>query len=86
MSTERLAEADADLMFPITYLRRPATKEDLAAMSETAVWQSLKGVQAGQVFEVDGANWFGGHPLAAVALLDDLAAAVSGELAPYAAP
>ena len=42
-------------------------------MSETAVWQSLEGVQAGQVFEVDGANWFGEHPLAAVALLDDLA-------------
>lgn len=83
VSTERFAEADADLMFAITNVRSPQTKEDLAAISQTPVWQSLAGVQAGQVFEVDGADWFGGHPLAAIALLDDLAAAVDGSLAPY---
>lgn len=83
VSTERFGEADADLLFPITYERRPQTKDDLRALSQTPLWQSLEGVQAGEVFEVDGATWFGGHPLAAVALLDDLAAAVEGSLAPY---
>lgn len=83
ISTERFAEADADLMFPITYHRSPDTKEDLRALSQTAIWQALDGVQSGQVYEVDGATWFGGHPLAAIALLDDLAAAVDGDLPPY---
>lgn len=84
VSTERFAEADADLMFAITYERRPQTKDDLRTLSQTPIWQALDGVQAGQVFEVDGATWFGGHPLAATALLDDLAAAVDDSLAPYA--
>lgn len=83
VSTERFAEADADLMFAITYDRRPQTKDDLRTLTQTPIWQALRGVQSGQVFEVDGATWFGGHPLAAIALLDDLAAAVSGDLSPY---
>lgn len=81
---ERLADADADLMFAITYDRRPQTKQDLRDLHGSPVWHTLDGVQAGRVFEVDGATWFGGHPLAAIALLDDLAAAVEGELEPYA--
>lgn len=85
VSTERLTEADADLMFAITYERRPQTRDDLDTLSQTEIWRSLEAVRAGQVYEVDGANWFGGHPLAAIALLDDLAAAVDGDLPAYGA-
>lgn len=84
VSLERLAMADADLMFAITYDRRPQTKEDLRAMAQTPIWQEI--VQDSQVHEIDGATWFGGHPLAAIALLDDLTTAVRGNLTPFRSP
>lgn len=83
VSSERLGDADADLLFPITYDRRPQTRDDLAQLAATDLWDNLDAVTAGEVYEVDGGAWFGGHPTAAIALLDDLEAAVTGELPAY---
>jgi iron complex transport system substrate-binding protein len=86
VSGERLDDADADLMFPITYERRPQSRDDLDALASTPLWATLTAVEEDQVFEVDAGAWFGGHPSAGVALLDDLAATVDGDLAPYEGP
>lgn len=54
ISPELLPEHDADLIF-LLYTRDPAVN---APITDSAIWATLKAVQAGQVVEINGATWY----------------------------
>lgn len=54
ISPELLPAHDADLIF-LLYTRDPAVN---APITDSAIWATLKAVQAGQVVEINGATWY----------------------------
>jgi len=54
ISPELLPEHDADLIF-LLYTRDPAVN---APITDSAIWATLKAVQAGQVVEINGSTWY----------------------------
>ncbi|MEO1350121.1 MAG: iron-siderophore ABC transporter substrate-binding protein [Cyanobacteria bacterium J06635_15] len=71
ISNERLDLIDGDILFVLTF--NEEDKPMLQSSLQDPLWQKLKAVQQGQVYLVDGWTWVVSNPLAANAVLDDLA-------------
>lgn len=75
ISRELLGQADGDVIFLWTGENTPEATETAQQKMETLqqdpLWQQLKAVQAGRVYQVPS-YWIGSGPLAANAVLDDL--------------
>lgn len=70
ISTEQLEQIDGDILFVLTF--GETDKKMLEKLEQNSLWKTLKAVQRGQVYLVDGWTWVVGNPLAADAVLDDL--------------
>lgn len=69
LSREFVRRADGDVIFVWSY--DPAEREELEKIEADPLWNRLDAVGEGRVYEV-GDHWYGGGPLAADAVLDDL--------------
>lgn len=79
LSLEALEKIDGDWLFVGTLTGKGKAAQALAHIKTTQAFQQLKAVQNNQVVSVDGSLWTSvGGPLAAMAVLDDLASAFEG--------
>lgn len=69
LSKEFIRRADGDVVFVWSY--DPVEREELEKIEADPLWNRLGAVREGRVYEV-GDHWYGGGPLAADAMLDDL--------------
>ncbi len=69
ISRELTRKADGDVIFVWSF--SPEEREEWQKIKEDPLWNRLRAVQSGRVYEV-GAHWYGSGPLAANAILDDL--------------
>ena len=75
ISRELLEQADGDVIFlwtgESTAEAAEAAEQNLQVLQQDPLWQKLKAVQQGQVYQVPS-YWIGSGPIAANAVLDDL--------------
>lgn len=75
ISRERFEQADGDMIFlwtgENTAEENERLQQRLADLKRDPLWQQLKAVQAGRVYQVPS-YWIGSGPIAANAVLDDL--------------
>ncbi len=75
ISREQIAQVDGDVIFlwtgDNTAADRQTSQQQLQKLRQEPLWQQLRAVQAGRVYEVPG-YWIGNGPIAANAILDDL--------------
>lgn len=75
ISRELLEQADGDVIFlwtgENTAEAAEGAQKNLQALQDNPLWQQLKAVQAGRVYQVPS-YWLGSGPIAANAVLDDL--------------
>lgn len=76
ISKELIGQADGDVIFVWSF--SPEEREELAKIADDPLWAKLGAVRDGRVYEV-GEHWYGGGPLAANAVLDDLFLHLLGE-------
>lgn len=69
ISKELVRKADGDVIFVWSY--DPDEREELEKVRADPLWNRLEAVRENRVYEV-GDHWYGGGPLAADAVLDDL--------------
>ncbi|MCX4029495.1 iron-siderophore ABC transporter substrate-binding protein [Endozoicomonas sp. SM1973] len=79
LSLEALEKIDGDWLFVGTLVEKSKATQALEHIKATQVFQQLKAVQNNHVVNVDGSLWTSvGGPLAAMAVLNDLATAFEG--------
>ncbi|WP_317112489.1 iron-siderophore ABC transporter substrate-binding protein [Chroococcidiopsis sp. SAG 2025] len=70
ISEERLEQVDGDVLFFLAFDREG--KAAFERLKQRPLWKTLKAVQQGQVYLVNGYTWTGSNFLAADAVIDDL--------------
>ncbi|NCJ07453.1 ABC transporter substrate-binding protein [Synechococcales cyanobacterium C] len=85
ISRELLAQADGDVIFVWTSENTPeaaaTAQQNLQSLQQDPLWQQLKAVQAGRVYQVPS-YWIGSGPIAANAVVGDLLKTHSGFSSP----
>ena len=70
ISEEELHLIDGDILFFLVFDKESTAS--FKALQESPLWQTLRAVQEGQVYLVDGDAWIGANLLAADVVIDDL--------------
>ncbi|QYO62970.1 iron-siderophore ABC transporter substrate-binding protein [Leptolyngbya sp. 7M] len=70
LSEENLNEIDGDILFILTFTDDDRNK--LQDLQRKPLWQTLRAVQQGKVYLVEGETWVGSTILAADAVINDL--------------
>jgi len=78
ISLERLSEADGDVIFIPTFPDDEESNEALAEVEASPLWNQLRAVQEGRVYNVDINPWLQGSVTGARLVLDDLEKHLAG--------
>lgn len=72
LSEESILDMDGDILFLFKTEEDKESSKLLEKLKKNPLWQKLKAVETGKIYQVNLETWRGGDPLAADAVIDDL--------------